>query len=127
MSALWRSSEKRAAIVRISGSVQDMPALMDRAFSVTSRAITSAGARYAGHPFARYTAFGEHIEAAVSFPFVGDVLRPRGSRSRSFREGGGDGPAHRPIRRDRVGLGARRGIDEGTWPDAQRSRIGSAT
>ena len=64
---------KRAAIVRISGSVPDMPVLMDRAFSVTSRAISSAGARFAGHPFARYTAFGEHIEAAVGFPFVGDV------------------------------------------------------
>jgi len=69
---------KRAAIVRISGSVQDMPVLMDRAFSVTSRAITSAGARFAGHPFARYTAFGEHIEAAVGFPFVGDVMASNG-------------------------------------------------
>jgi effector-binding domain-containing protein len=64
---------KRAAVVRISGSVEDLPMLMDRAFSVTSRAITSAGARMAGHPFARYTAFGERIEAAVGFPFVGDV------------------------------------------------------
>ena len=51
---------------------------MDRAFSVTSRAITSAGARYAGHPFARYTAFGEHNEAAVGFPFVGDVPATEG-------------------------------------------------
>ena len=69
---------KRAAIVRISGSVQDIPVLMDRAFSVTSRAITSAGARFAGHPFARYTAFGEHIEAAVGFPFVGEVQASAG-------------------------------------------------
>jgi effector-binding domain-containing protein len=69
---------KQAAIVRISGSVQDMPALMDRAFSLTSRAISVAGAHYAGHPFARYTAFGEHIEAAVGFPFIGDVHASEG-------------------------------------------------
>ena len=69
---------KHAAVVRISGSVQDLPALMGRAFSVTSRAITSAGARCAGHPFARYTAFGERIEAMVGFPFVGDVPATEG-------------------------------------------------
>jgi effector-binding domain-containing protein len=69
---------RRAAIMRISGSVQDLPALMDRAFSETSRAISSAGARFAGHPFARYTAFGERIEAAVGFPFVGDVEATNG-------------------------------------------------
>ena len=64
---------RQAAIVRISGTVPDLPALMDRAFSLTSKAIASAGARMSGHPFARYTAFGEHIEAAVGFPFVGDL------------------------------------------------------
>ena len=69
---------KRAAIVRISGTVPDLPALMDRAFSVTSRAITAAGARFAGPPFARYTTFGEHIEAGVGFPFVGDIPATEG-------------------------------------------------
>jgi effector-binding domain-containing protein len=69
---------RRAAVVRIAGTVQDLPALMDRAFSVTSRAIISGGARFGGHPFARYTAFGEHIEAAVGFPFTGDLPATEG-------------------------------------------------
>ena len=69
---------RQAATVRISGSGQDLPAVMDRAFSVTSRAITAAGARFNGHPFARYTAFGEHIEAIVGFPFVGDLSGSEG-------------------------------------------------
>ena len=64
---------KRAAIVWISGTGQDLPVLMERAFAITSRAITAAGARFGGPPFARYTALGEHIEAAVGFPFVGEV------------------------------------------------------
>jgi effector-binding domain-containing protein len=65
--------QKRAAIVRVSGPAPDLPVLMGRAFEVTSRAITAAGAQFAGHPFARYTAFGEHIEAEVGFPFSGEV------------------------------------------------------
>jgi effector-binding domain-containing protein len=64
---------RRAATVRIAGSTQDLPALMARAFADTSRAITAAGARFSGHPFARYTAFGERIEAIVGFPFVGEL------------------------------------------------------
>lgn len=69
---------RRAAVVRISGAVEDLPNLMGQAFAVTSKAITSGGARFAGHPFARYTAFGEHIEAAVGFPFEGELAAPEG-------------------------------------------------
>jgi effector-binding domain-containing protein len=64
---------KRAVVVRISGLVTDMPAMMGEAFSATSQAIGAAGASFAGHPFARYTGFGERIEAEVGFPFTGEV------------------------------------------------------
>ena len=64
---------RRAAVVRISGPVTDMPAMMGGAFSATAAAIGAAGASFAGPPFARYTGFGERIEAEVGFPFDGEV------------------------------------------------------
>jgi effector-binding domain-containing protein len=64
---------RSAAVVRIEGQVADMPRMMGEAFDLTSRAITGSGASFAGHPFARYFAFGERIEAEVGFPFSGTV------------------------------------------------------
>jgi len=65
---------QQAAIAWISGPVGDLARLMGGAFEATSRAITSAGAAFAGPPFARYTGFGEVIEAELGFPFTGEVL-----------------------------------------------------
>jgi effector-binding domain-containing protein len=64
---------RSAAVVRIEGPVTDMPRLMGEAFDLTMKAITASGASYAGHPFARYVAFGPQIEAEVGFPFSGTV------------------------------------------------------
>lgn len=64
---------RSAAVVRIEGPVADMPRMMGEAFGLTMKAITSSGASYAGHPFARYLAFGDKIEAEVGFPFSGTV------------------------------------------------------
>ena len=62
-----------AAVVRIEGPVAEMPRMMGEAFDLTMKAITSAGASYAGHPFARYFSFGPQIAAEVGFPFSGTV------------------------------------------------------
>jgi effector-binding domain-containing protein len=62
---------KRAAVVRFSGRTDELPVLMGHAFAATSEAIAAAGARFAGHPFARYFSFGEPIEAVAGFPFEG--------------------------------------------------------
>jgi effector-binding domain-containing protein len=64
---------RSAAVVRIEGPVSDMPSMMGEAFDLTMKAITASGASYAGHPFARYVAFGPQIEAEVGFPFSGTV------------------------------------------------------
>lgn len=66
--------ERQAAVVRIEGPVEDMPRMMGEAFDVTMRAIASAGATYAGHPFARYLGWGARIVAEVGFPFSGRVV-----------------------------------------------------
>jgi effector-binding domain-containing protein len=64
---------RRAAIVRIHGEVAELPDLMGSAFGTTAEAIMSAGAAFAGPPFARYRTMGSPFEAEVGFPFVGDV------------------------------------------------------
>ena len=69
--------ERRAAVVRIEGAVDELPRLMGGAFQATAGAIGAAGAQFAGPPFARYLAFGERIEAEVGFPFEGE-LSPAG-------------------------------------------------
>jgi hypothetical protein len=66
-----------AAVVRIEGPVSEMPRMMGEAFDLTMKAITASGASYAGHPFARYVAFGPQIEAEVGFPFSGTVTSDR--------------------------------------------------
>ena len=68
---------RRAAIVRIHGEASELPALMGSAFGVTAEAIMSAGAAFAGPPFARYLSMGAPFEAEVGFPFAGEV-RPDG-------------------------------------------------
>ena len=65
--------ERQAAVVRIEGPVEEMPRMMGEAFDVTMRAITSSGATYAGHPFARYLGWGAQVVAEVGFPFSGTV------------------------------------------------------
>ena len=64
---------RHVAVIRIEGPVGDLPRMMGDAFDVTMRAVTSAGATFAGHPFARYLGFGERIVAEVGFPFSGTV------------------------------------------------------
>lgn len=63
-----------AAVVRIEGTVADLPRLIGEAFGLTAGAITASGATIAGPPFARYLAFGGRIEAEVGFPFEGRLV-----------------------------------------------------
>jgi effector-binding domain-containing protein len=65
---------RQAAVVRIEGTVSDMPRMMGEAFDSTMKAITTSGAEYAGHPFARYLSLEPLIVAEVGFPFSGTVI-----------------------------------------------------
>ncbi len=66
--------ERQAAVVRIEGSVEQLPELMGEAFRLTENAITKSGAVVAGMPFARYLGFGELVIAEVGFPFDGTLV-----------------------------------------------------
>lgn len=66
--------ERRAAVVRIEGRVEELPRLIGEAFSLTAAAIGESGAVIAGHPFARYFGFGERIVADVGFPISGSLV-----------------------------------------------------
>lgn len=65
---------RHAAVVRVVGSGSELPHLLSQAFEVTAHVIGQSGATIVGHPFARYLAFGERIEAEVGFPFVGKLV-----------------------------------------------------
>jgi effector-binding domain-containing protein len=65
---------RQAAVVRIEGPVADMPRMMGEAFDLTTQAITSSGASFAGHPFARYVTVEPQVVAEVGFPFTRTVI-----------------------------------------------------
>jgi effector-binding domain-containing protein len=69
---------QEALVVDIEGPTAEMPRMMADAFGRTAAAVESAGATFAGPPFARYHSFGEVVRAEVGFPFLGRVEPPVG-------------------------------------------------
>ena len=67
-------SPMSAAVVRISGPVEQMPRLFGEAFAATAGAIEASHGRIAGPPFGRYLGFGRRVQAEVGFPFIGRVV-----------------------------------------------------
>jgi effector-binding domain-containing protein len=73
---------RQTAVVHVAGDVREFPSLLGDAFEATMQQITVSGGQAAGPPFARYFAFGDHIEAEVGFPYIGTLIpsdRVRGS------------------------------------------------
>lgn len=62
-----------AAVVHVDATLAEFPAALGAAFRDTANAILQGGAVIAGHPFARYLSFKDHIVAEVGFPFAGSI------------------------------------------------------
>jgi len=85
-----------AAVVRIEGSLTELPRLLGEAFGLVEAAVAASDASLAGPPFARYLAVGDTVTADVGFPYVGTLAEtdrvrrvelPRGRAVRTVHVG----------------------------------------
>jgi len=66
--------EHPAAVVRVDTTMAEFSHVLGEVFGLTAGVIAGSGAAIAGHPFVRYLAFGDRIEAEVGFPFTGTLV-----------------------------------------------------